>query len=94
MSESGGNGIGVTGFIFSIIAVLIGWIPVVGWIIGGIFWLLGLIFSAVGIGKGKRVKRGLGLSIAGLVISLIGVVVIIVAIVGVGAGAASMLYDF
>ena len=47
----------------------IGVIPILGWII----WLLGLIFSFIGV-----FKRPKGLSIAGLVISLIGIVLLIV----------------
>ncbi|MGL5276592.1 hypothetical protein [Myroides sp.] len=56
------NGIGLAGFIISIIAFFLGWIPVFGWIL----WLLGLIFSAVGIFKKPK-----GFAIAGLIISLI-----------------------
>lgn len=59
------NGIGTAGFIVSIIAIFIGWIPILGWLI----WLLGLIFSFVGIFKRPR-----GMAIAGLVISLIGII--------------------
>jgi hypothetical protein len=56
------NGIGLAGFIISIIAFFLGWIPVFGWIL----WLLGLIFSTVGIFKKPK-----GFAIAGLIISLI-----------------------
>lgn len=73
MSEEKKNGIGVAGFVLALIAIFTSWIPIVGWII----WLLGLIFSAVGIAKAKKVKKGMGLSITGLVLSLIGVIVIV-----------------
>lgn len=62
------NGIGSAGFVLSLLSILIGWIPIVGWIFGGIIWLLGLIFSFVGVFKVPR-----GLAIAGLIISLIGI---------------------
>lgn len=78
------NGIGVAGFILSILALFLGWIPFIGWVM----WVLGLIFSAIGISKAKKIKKGMGLSVAGLVISLIGVVLIIV-FAGVIAGMAA-----
>lgn len=63
------NGIGTAGFVLALIAIFFGWIPFLGWII----WLLGLIFSFVGVFKEPK-----GLSIAGLVISLIGFILMIV----------------
>lgn len=65
------NGIGLAGFILSIVAFVLFWVP----IINGICWLLGLILSIVGMFKKPK-----GLAIAGLVISLIGVVFFILAI--------------
>jgi uncharacterized membrane protein len=79
--ETKGNGIGTAGFVLALIAVFFGWIPFLGWVT----WLLGLIFSAVGISKAKKVQKGMGLSVAGLVISLIGVVLLIVAASSVAA---------
>ena len=63
------NGIGTAGFVLALIAVFLGWVPFLGWII----WLLGLIFSAVGLSRQPK-----GLAIAGLVMSLIGIVLLIV----------------
>tara|TARA_B100001939_G_scaffold341589_1_gene351430 strand:+ start:459 stop:746 length:288 start_codon:yes stop_codon:yes gene_type:complete len=63
------NGIGTAGFVLALIALFLGWIPFLGWII----WLLGLIFSFVGVFKSPR-----GLSIAGLIISFIGIIMLIV----------------
>lgn len=57
------NNMGISGFVVSIVAFLLFWVP----IMGGIFWLLGLIFSCMGLTKKPK-----GLAIAGLVISLIG----------------------
>ena len=62
------NGVGVTGFIIALIALFLGWIPVFGWIL----WLLGLILSFAGIFKKPR-----GFAIAGLIISLIGIILLI-----------------
>jgi hypothetical protein len=62
------NGIGTAGFVLALIGLFLGWIPILGWIV----WLLGLIFSFIGVFKSPK-----GLSIAGLVISLIGIVLLI-----------------
>ncbi|ALU25442.1 hypothetical protein [Myroides odoratimimus] len=62
------NNLGLAGFILSIVAILLFWLP----FINGICWLLGLIFSAIGVFRKPK-----GLAIAGLVISLIGVVIFI-----------------
>lgn len=66
--ESNGNGIGTAGFVLALIAVFLGWVPALGWIL----WVLGLVFSSIGVSKQPR-----GLAIAGLVISLIGLILII-----------------
>ena len=62
------NGLGITGFVLSVLALLLGWVPVIGWII----WLLGLIFSLIGIFRKPR-----GLAIAGLLLSLLALIVIL-----------------
>jgi hypothetical protein len=80
-TEKKTNGIGTAGFVLALIAIFLGWIPVLGWII----WLLGLIFSFVGVFKEPK-----GLSIAGLVISLIGIILLIV-VFGAILGSAALL---
>ena len=62
------NGLGITGFVLSLLALLLGWVPVIGWIV----WLLGLIFSLIGIFRKPR-----GLAIAGLLLSLLALIVIL-----------------
>lgn len=62
------NGIGTAGFVLALTAIFLGWIPIFGWLI----WILGVIFSFVGVFKEPR-----GLSIAGLVISFIGILLLI-----------------
>ena len=66
--EKSTNGIGTAGFIMSLIAIFLGWIPIIGWII----WILGLVLSFAGI-----FKRPKGMAIAGLVISLIGIIMLV-----------------
>lgn len=62
------NGMGIAGFVLALISLFIGYIPIFGWII----WLLGAIFSIVGMFKEPR-----GFAIAGFVISFIDIILII-----------------
>lgn len=62
------NGMGVAGFVLAIVALVFCWVPILCWIL----WILGLIFSFIGVFKAPR-----GLAIAGLVISLIDFIVLI-----------------
>lgn len=75
------NGVGTAGFVLALIAIFLGWIPVLGWII----WVLGLILSFVGVFKKPK-----GMAIAGLVISLIGIILILT-VFGALLGAAAAL---
>lgn len=67
--EGKSNGTGTAGFILAIIAIFLGWVPILGWIL----WLLGLILSFAGVFKQPK-----GLAIAGLIISLIDLILLIV----------------
>lgn len=62
------NGMGTAGFVLALLALVFSWAPFVNFII----WVLGLLFSFIGVFKQPR-----GLAIAGLVISLIGIIIII-----------------
>jgi hypothetical protein len=62
------NGVGTAGFVLALVAIFLGWVPVLNWIL----WILGLILSFAGVFKQPK-----GLAIAGLVISLIGLILII-----------------
>ena len=64
----GSNKKGVAGFVLALFGLLIGWVPVLGWIL----WILGLIFSSLGMSKQPK-----GLAVAGFVISCIAVIIII-----------------
>ncbi len=66
--EKESNGAGTAGFVLAIISLFLGWIPFIGWLL----WLLGLVLSFVGIFKKPK-----GLAIAGLVISLLGLILLI-----------------
>ena len=62
------NGIGTAGFVLALAALVLVWAP----ILNSILWLLGLILSGVGVTKQPR-----GLAIAGLCVSLIGLVILL-----------------
>lgn len=74
--KSESNGTGTAGFVLALIALFLGWIPILGWIL----WLLGLILSFVGIFRKPK-----GLAIAGLVVSLIGIILLIFIFAGLAA---------
>lgn len=74
------NGIGTAGFVLSLLTFVLGWVPVLSWIL----WILGLIFSAIGMSKKPR-----GLAIAGFIISLIDLLFILL-LFGIIAAALSL----
>ena len=47
------NAMGTAGFIIALVTIFLFWIPVLGWIL----WLLGLIFSGIGV---TRKPKGFG----------------------------------
>ncbi|MFA8434087.1 MAG: hypothetical protein ACEPOZ_06180 [Marinifilaceae bacterium] len=70
------NGTGTAGFVLALIALFLGWVPFLGWVV----WVLGLILSFIGVFKNPK-----GMAIAGLVISLIGIILLLVVFAGIGA---------
>ena len=76
------NGIGTAGFVLAIIAIFFGWVPILGWIL----WLLGLILSFVGV-----MKHPMGLAIAGLIISFIGINIFLTVFGAILGGAAALM---
>jgi hypothetical protein len=67
--EKESNGMGVAGFVLALLGLFLSWVPFVG----GILFLLGLIFSCIGVFRKPK-----GLAIAGLVISLISLIIAII----------------
>ncbi|MDR2972903.1 MAG: hypothetical protein LBU83_13420 [Bacteroidales bacterium] len=67
--EHKSNGVGVAGFVLAIIASFLGWIPIFGWIL----WVVGFILSFVGVFRKPK-----GLAIAGLIISSVILIVLII----------------
>jgi uncharacterized membrane protein YecN with MAPEG domain len=64
------NGIGTAGFVLALVAMFLGWIPILGWIL----WFLGLILSFIGMFKRPR-----GLAITGFILSFIDLILLLVA---------------
>lgn len=81
MQEQKSNGMGTAGFVLSLVAFFLCWVPVLDWIL----WILGVIFSFIGVFKKPR-----GLAIAGLVISFIGIIFIIAVVGAIAAALASV----
>ena len=66
------SGMAIAGLIMGIFALVLCWFPVVNWILG----LLGLIFSIIGIAKKNGGAKGA--AIAGLILTILGVVLSVV----------------
>ncbi|GEM_PF-5614186 len=60
------NGLATAGFVMSILGLVLGWIPVVGWFI----WFLGFVLCFFGLFYSPR-----GMAIVGLVITFIDVII-------------------
>lgn len=54
------NSAGLAGFIFSVMALLFGWVP----FLGGFLWLMGAIFSCVGLSSAPRAFAWAGFAIS------------------------------
>lgn len=63
------NSIGTAGFVLALLGLIFCWVPVLDWILG----TLGLIFSFIGVFRSPK-----GLSIAGLIMSGVGIIIAII----------------
>lgn len=79
--SQGSNGLGTAGFILALLALIFCRVPVLDWIL----WILGLVLSFCGVFKAPK-----GLAIAGLVISLIGLILIVVVFGAIATAVASL----
>ncbi len=77
MEEKRNNVLAITGFVLSLVSLLINPIAVLS--------ILGLIFSAIGLSKVKVVNSGKGLAIAGIIISILSTIYSIWAIIYVAS---------
>ena len=76
------NGVGTAGFVLALIAIFLGWVPILGWIL----WLLGLILSFAGTFKSPK-----GLAFSGLIVSLIDLILLLVVFGAIVGGIGSLL---
>ena len=82
---------GVAGLVLGIIGAVGGFIPGINffaWLIA----LIGIVISAIAMSKAKKAGQPTGITVAGLVLSIIGFVIAIsglICIVCIGAGAAA-----
>lgn len=76
------NGMGTAGFVLAILGLVFCWVPVLDWVL----WILGLVFSIIGVCRRPR-----GLAIAGIVISCIFIILVTIVIGAIfGIAAASI----
>jgi hypothetical protein len=66
-SQKRQNGLGIAGFVLSLIGAVMFWVPVIGILCLG----LGFLFSFISLIVGIASRRQIGFSIAGLVISIV-----------------------
>lgn len=80
--QNNSNGCGTAGFIFSLLALFSSWIPVAGWLM----WFLGFLLSFIGLFKSPR-----GLAFTGFILSILDFLVLIFVIGAIGVGASALL---
>ncbi len=69
------NGLGTAGFVVGLIGLVFSFIPLIG-VVAWPLVILGIVFSAVGIAKASKGRAtNKGLAIAGLVVSVVGLVI-------------------
>lgn len=72
------NGLGTTGFVLGLIGLIFSFIPIIG-LVAWPLVILGIIFAAVGLGRIRKHRAtNKGLTITGLVLSVIGLVICII----------------
>ncbi|HEX7658394.1 MAG TPA: DUF4190 domain-containing protein [Pseudonocardiaceae bacterium] len=71
------NGFGTAGFIVGLIGLVLAFIPVIG-VVAWPLVIIGLVLSAIGLIRSARVHSRRGLSIAGVIVSVIGLIICIV----------------
>jgi hypothetical protein len=71
------NGLGVAGFVLGVVGLVFSFIPIIG-IIAWPLVIIGLVLSGVGLSKAQKGEaNNMGLAVAGLVTSVIGLIVCI-----------------
>jgi hypothetical protein len=87
------NGLGTAGFVLGLVGLLLSFIPLIG-VVAWPLVILGLVFSILGLVRAnKGVATNKGMSIAGLVLSAIGLVVCIAWLAFAGAAVSAINND-
>ncbi|MFT4008833.1 MAG: hypothetical protein QM655_02205 [Nocardioidaceae bacterium] len=82
-AHKGSNGLAVAGFVLGLLGLLGSFIPVVN--IGAIVLaVIGLVLAGIGLARSKSARGGKGLAIAGLILSVLGIIIAIIIDVAVG----------
>lgn len=79
--EKAKNGLGLAGFIVSLVGLVFCWVPILGHLI----WPIALTLSIIGLILGIVKKRKLGLAIAGIIISGASVIVAVLISMSIAA---------
>lgn len=86
------NGLGVAALVLGILAILLAFIPILGFVAYPLA-IVGIILGLVGLGRVRRGRSSRGITLAGLIASIVGLVLVIVSTViyvsALSAGVAS-----
>ncbi|KAA2264767.1 DUF4190 domain-containing protein [Solihabitans fulvus] len=84
------NGLGTSGFVLGLLGAIFSWIPIIG-VIAWPLSIVGAVLSAVGLSKANKGQaNNKGLAIAGLVLSIVGLVVCILWVAAFSAPVATL----
>ena len=86
------NGIAIAGFITGLTGFIFSWIPFLPMVI----LIVGLVLSSIGYKNYKKTNKNKGFSVAGIVLSIVGLfsqAVILITMIGITASVANELND-
>ena len=81
------SGLAITSMILGIVSLILGWIPILGWIIFSLAIIFGII-ALTKISKDENLE-GKGMAIAGIVMGAIPLIGLIILVLGIGGFAYS-----
>jgi membrane-bound ClpP family serine protease len=97
-NSAAGRGLGTAGMVLGIIAIVISFIPCIGW--GGIVLaIVGVILSAISLSQAGKAHAPKGMALAGLICSILAIVIgflwvfVIAKVASHAADAAKMIQD-
>lgn len=69
--DGGAAAMAITSMVLGIVGFLVVFIPCVGWVIGGVMAVLGIIFSGIALSSGSKAESGNGFAITGMILSIL-----------------------